>query len=76
MSNAQEWFAILVPSKKKGGGPKKEVGPLTHREAREVARTWYADGASVELQRRRHYEKAYTVTPVFPGIDKKRQKAS
>ena len=61
----EEWFAVRLPSKKRKGDPKKEVGPFTHSAARSVAKLWHEEGFSVELQRRRHDEKSHTVVPKF-----------
>jgi hypothetical protein len=70
-----EWFAIRLPHKKRKE-KKIESGPLTHAAARKIAEEWYFDGYQVEMQRRRKDEKAHSVTPQFPLIDRKRRRAA
>lgn len=64
----KEWWVLRTGTKWQAGA-KKEIGPLTHRDARATAYQWYVDGWAVVLHRRNAAgTKIKEIDPNFPGV--------
>lgn len=66
----EDWWVIRQASKRQDG-PKKEIGPLTHRGARSTAHQLHIDGWDVTLHRRVGGKMVKKLEPQFPGTKRR-----